>query len=159
MMYFLKIQYSTLMAIWIDGDACPKTIKEIIFRAAIRTKQTCYLVANQFILMPQSPYLKRVLVEQGFDKADDAIEERVCPKDLVITSDLPLAEACLNKKAQVLSPRGECYSVETIKQKLAMRDFNEVMRSSGLHSGGPKQLSQREINQFANQLDKFLAKG
>lgn len=145
-------------SLWIDGDACPKSIKEIIFKAAKRTRTHCYLVANHFINLPQSPYIHRLLVEQGFDKADDAIEKKVGVNDLVITSDLPLAEACLIKKAVVISPRGEAYSVETIKQKLAMRDFNEALRSSGIHSAGLKQLSSREISLFANQLDGYLAK-
>lgn len=144
--------------IWIDGDACPKVIKEIIFKASKRTKTECILVANQFMNIPPSPFIKRQMVEQGFDKADDTIAESVNAGDIVITSDIPLAENCLTKNAYVISPRGEMFSLSTIKQKLAMRDFNEVMRSSGLHSGGPKSLSKKDITQFANQLDRLLAR-
>lgn len=144
--------------IWIDGDACPKAVKEIIFKAANRTKTTCMLVANQYIPLPPSPYIKRMIVEQGYDKADDAIADAVIEGDIVITSDLPLADLCLNKNALVINPRGELYSSETIKQKLAMRDFNELMRGSGIHGSGPKQISNRDINDFANSLDRLLAK-
>lgn len=144
--------------IWIDGDACPKAIKDIIFKAAKRTKTVCILVANQLINLPSSPFIKRLVVEQGFDKADDHIAASAHEGDIVITADLPLAESCLNKKALVVSPRGELFTLNTIKQKLAMRDFNEVMRGSGIHSSGPKSLSQRDIMQFANQLDRLLAK-
>lgn len=146
-----------MITIWIDGDACPKNIKEIIFKAANRTKTKCIIVANQYMSLPASPYIQRMLVEQGFDKADDAIAEAVKAKDIIITADIPLAEACLNKGGKVINPRGEQFNSDTIQQKLAIRDFNEVMRGSGMHSGGPKQLSNKDINQFANKLDALLA--
>lgn len=144
--------------IWIDGDACPKAIKDIIFKAVNRSKIECVIVANQFINIPLSNLIKRLIVEPGFDKADDKITELVNPGDLVITADLPLAETCLVKQAQVISPRGELYSLNSIKQKLAMRDFNEVMRGSGIHSSGPKAMASKDMSQFANQLDRLLAK-
>ena len=147
-----------MITIWIDGDACPKAIKEVIFKAANRTNTLCMMVANQYIALPPSPFIKKMIVEQGFDKADDAIAQSVKPSDVVITSDLPLAESCLSEKAYVISPRGELFSLDTINQKLAMRDFNEVMRGSGIHTSGPKQFSAKDINQFANQLDRLLTK-
>ncbi len=147
-----------MSSIWIDADACPKAVKEIIFKAANRTKTPCMVVANQYMSLPPSAFIKRVMVEQGFDKADDFIADAIKKGDIAITSDLPLAEACLNKGAYAISSRGELFSLDTIKQKLAMRDFNEVMRSSGVHSSGPKPLGAREINQFANQLDTLLAR-
>lgn len=147
------------MTIWIDGDACPKVIKAIIFKAAIRTKTTCHFVANHFSALPRSPFIKRVLVEQGFDKADDMIAERVQEKDIVVTGDLPLAEACLKKKANVISPRGKRFDSGTIMQQLAMRDFNETMRGSELHTGGPAAMNERDVQQFANQLDRLLQRG
>lgn len=146
------------MIIWIDGDACPRVIKDIIFKAANRTKTKTILVANQFINLPPSPMIKRHIVEQGFDKADKVIEDSVISGDIVVTSDLALAEGCLKKQAHVISPRGEQFSTDSIKQKLTIRDFNELMRSSGLHSGGPRALSSRETHLFAGQLDRLLAK-
>lgn len=143
--------------IWIDGDACPKAIKEIIFKAANRTKTQCVIVANQYMSLPPSAYIRRAVVEQGFDKADDFIEASVNAKDIVITQDIPLAKACLDKAAAAISPRGERFTLDTINQKLAMRDFNEVMRGSGIHASGPKALSAQDVNQFANQLDRLLA--
>ncbi len=144
--------------LWIDGDACPKLIKNIIFKAAVRTKTACMIVANHFSQIPPSPYIKRQVVEQGFDSADKAIEDAIDANDVVITADLPLAEACLIKKAYALSPRGELFDLGSIKQKLAMRDFNETMRSSGIHSQGPSALGEKDIRQFANALDRLLAK-
>lgn len=147
-----------MTSIWIDGDACPKVIKDIIFKAVHRTKINCILVANQLMNLPPSPLIKRLVVERGFDAADKAIEDGVSAGDIVITSDLPLAEGCLNKQSHVISPRGELFSTNTIRQKLAMRDFNEVMRGSGIHADGPKPFSPKDIQQFANQLDRLLAK-
>ncbi len=147
-----------MTSIWIDGDACPKAIKDIVFKAANRTKTKCILVANQMVPVPPSPMIKRIIVSQGFDQADQTIIDSTQPGDIVITSDLPLAESCLEKQAHVISPRGELFSSNTIKQKLAMRDFNEVMRGSGIHSGGPKPMGAKEVSQFANHLDSLLMK-
>lgn len=145
------------MIIWIDGDACPKAIKDVIFKASNRTKTECILVANQFMQLPPSRFIKRMMVGQEFDAADDVIAESVCENDVVITSDLPLGKSCLDKCAKVISPRGESFSLETINQKLAMRDLNETLRGSGIHSGGSKPMSAKDVNQFANQLDRILA--
>lgn len=147
-----------MASIWIDGDACPKVIKEIIFKAAKRTQTKCTLVANQFMSLPPSPLIKRIVADQGFDEADNIIIESVVAGDIVITSDLALADGCLKKQAHVISPRGELYRSSTINQKLAMRDFNETMRGSGLHSGGQKPSTQKETLLFANQLDRLLVK-
>lgn len=147
-----------MTSIWIDGDACPKAIKEIIFKAANRTKIKCILVANQLMSLPPSPLIKRLVVERGFDEADKAIVEAVIAGDIVITADLALAEDCLTKHSHVISPRGELFTTNTIKQRLAMRDFNEVMRGSGIHAEGPKSLTPKDIQQFANQLDRLLGR-
>ncbi len=147
-----------MRTIWIDGDACPNAIKTIIFKAAERSQTQCIVVANHFINLPPSAFIKRRVVTQGFDKADDEIADSVQARDIVITSDLPLAESCLQNQAFVISPRGELFSRETIKQKLAMRDLNETLRGSGIHSGGAKPQSAKDVNQFANQLDRLLAK-
>lgn len=143
--------------VWVDADACPKSIKEILFKAAKNRQIITTFVANQFIKVPPFAYIKQVTVSAGFDKADDYIENAVCKNDVVITSDLPLAEHCLNQGAKVISFRGELFSLSTIKQKLAMRDFNETMRASGIHSSGPKAQSAKDVNQFANQFDKALS--
>jgi uncharacterized protein len=146
------------MKIWIDGDACPKAIKNILLKAAVRTKTECTLVANHFVALPASPFINRKIVEKGFDVADDTIALSIQKNDVVITSDIELASRCLDKQAFAISPRGELYSRETIKQKLAMRDFNETLRGSGLHSGGPSKLDDKAINLFANHLDSLLSR-
>jgi uncharacterized protein YaiI (UPF0178 family) len=144
------------MQIWIDADACPKTIKEIVFRAAIRTKTQLTLVSNQSLTIPQSPYIQKMQVGGGFDVADNAIINKVQVGDLVITADIPLADAIVTKGAKALNPRGELYSVENIKQRLAMRNFSTELRNTGVTLKGPPKLSPREIQRFANSLDRFL---
>ncbi|WP_392562843.1 YaiI/YqxD family protein [Orbus sturtevantii] len=144
------------MQIWIDADACPNPIKEIIYRAANRKQIYVTLVANQWLKIPSSPYIKMQQVEKGFDIADNAIVQQVNANDLVITSDIPLAADALQKHANVLTPRGERYTKDTIKERLVMRDFMETMRSSGIQSGGPPPFSARDKEQFANQLDKLI---
>jgi uncharacterized protein YaiI (UPF0178 family) len=146
------------MKIWIDADACPVVIKEILFKAAIRTETECILIANQFISTPNSPFINSVQVGAGFDVADNEIVLRVAKNDLVITSDIPLAAEIIEKGAKTLSPRGEMYDDTNIKARLNMRDFMETMRSSGEHTGGPAPLNHADRQQFANQLDKYLAK-
>lgn len=146
------------MKIWIDADACPVVIKDILFKAANRTQTECILVANQFIKTPPSAFIKAIQVGAGFDVADNEIVKRVAADDLVISSDIPLADECIEKGAYVLSPRGEMYSRENIKARLNMRDFMDIMRSSGEHTGGPAPLNQRDRQAFANQLDRYLAK-
>jgi len=145
------------MQIWVDGDACPKVIKDILFRVANRTKILTTFVANQSLPIPPSPYIKLLLVNSGFDVADNEIIKKLTLGDLVITSDIPLAYEVLEKKAHALNPRGELYSKETIKERLNMRDFMESLRSSGINTGGPSTLNSRDVQAFANQLDKFLA--
>ncbi|ELR67833.1 hypothetical protein C942_00140 [Photobacterium marinum] len=146
------------MKIWVDADACPNVIKDILFRAADRVGVPVTLVANQFIRVPPSPHIKSVQVESGFDVADNYIVQMVEPRDLVITADIPLADEVITKEGHALNPRGEMYTKDTIKQRLQMRDFMETMRSSGIQTGGPAPLSQADRQNFANKLDSFLAK-
>lgn len=144
------------MQIWVDADACPVVIKEIIFRAANRTRTQVILVANQAIYFPPSLYIRSLQVSKGFDKADNKILQDMQAGDLVITADIPLADAVIDKKGTALNPRGELYSKNNIKHHLSMRDFNEHLRGSGLAVGGPAKLSKKEVEIFANCLDKFL---
>ena len=146
------------MNIWVDADACPVVIKEILFRAADRVNLQLTLVANQALKIPQSKNIRMLQVEQGFDIADNEIVRRVEPNDLVITSDIPLADEVITKGALALSSRGELYTKDTIKARLNIRDFMETMRSSGIQTGGPAALSQTERREFANHLDRILAK-
>lgn len=143
-------------AIWVDADACPNVIKEILFRAANRAKIQLTLVANQYIQIPRSAFIKNMRVEQGFDVADDRIVELCRPGDLVITADIPLADGVVKKGAFALNPRGELYTEENIAQRLSMRNLMEELRSSGEISGGPATFSQTDRQNFANELDKYL---
>lgn len=145
------------MQIWVDADACPSVIKEILYRAAERTQLTMTLVANQPLRVPPSPYIKTMQVSAGFDVADDEIVRRITAGDLVITADIPLAAEVLAKDAFALNPRGELYSPDTIRQKLTMRDFMDTLRSSGIQTGGPAVLSQSDRKAFAAELDKLLS--
>lgn len=147
------------MAIWVDADACPVVIKEVLYRAAERTQTQIIFVANQPLRVPQSPFLRTIQVAAGFDVADNEIVKRVSAGELVITGDIPLAAEVLEKGAAALNPRGERYSDATIKQRLTMRDFMETMRSSGVMTGGPAALNQRDRQQFANELDKWFRQG
>ena len=144
------------MKIWVDADACPVVVREILFRAARRTGVTLTLVANQPIRTPPSPHIKMLQVPGGFDVADDEIVRRISAGDLVITADIPLAAEVIGKGGHALSPRGERYSSETIGAQLNMRDFMDTMRASGIQSGGPPPLGQSERNAFANNLDRLL---
>ncbi len=146
------------MNIWVDADACPVVIKEILFRAADRTGVPTTLVANQFVRVPPSRHIKMLQVGSGFDVADNEIVKRVAVGDLVITADIPLAAEVIEKGGHALNPRGEMYTTENIKARLNMRDFMDTLRSSGINTGGPPTLSQSDRMAFANQLDKFLAK-
>ena len=136
------------MNIWVDADACPVVIKEILFRAADRTQTCVTLVANQSISVPPSRYIKFLQVSSGFDVADNAIVKRVKPGDLVITADIPLASEVIDKGTVALSPRGELFTSENIKARLNMRDFMETMRASGSHTGGPPPLSHSVLEFF-----------
>lgn len=145
------------MKIWIDADACPGVIKEILFRAAERTKRHLILIANHPLYVPPSPFIRMQQVESGFDVADNEIVKRVESGDLVITSDIPLAAQVIKKQGLVLSPRGELYTRENIGARLSMRNFMEDLRASGVDTGGLSALSQNDRKTFANQLDKLLA--
>ena len=146
------------MQILVDADACPVVIKDIVFRAAERTQVMTTLVANQSISVPPSRFIKTIRVSAGFDVADNEIVKLSESGDLVITSDIPLASEVIDKGAQALSPRGELFTPENIKQRLNMRDFLDTMRASGMQSGGPPPLRQADRQQFANHLDRLLAK-
>ncbi|MCL6360646.1 YaiI/YqxD family protein [Pectobacterium polaris] len=144
------------MQIWVDADACPNVIKEVLFRAADRTQTQVTLVANQTIKVPPSRFIRTLRVSAGFDVADNEIVQRVEVGDLVITADIPLASEVIEKGGIALNPRGERYTPDTIRERLNMRDFMDTMRASGIQTGGPSALNQRDRQQFANELDKWL---
>lgn len=146
------------VTIWVDADACPKVIKDIICRAAEREKINTVFVANQRIPLPPSNFLKSVQVSQGFDVADDEIVRRTNAGDLVITGDIPLAAEVIEKGAVALSGRGELYTVDNIRARLNIRDFMDTMRASGVQTGGQPPLSHTDRQSFANHLDRFIAK-
>ena len=146
------------MTIWVDADACPVAVKEILFRAALRTEIPLILVANQSIRVPPSPFIKMHQVTAGFDVADNEIVRQAEVGDLVVTADIPLAAEVVAKKCVALNPRGELYTPENIRQRLNMRDFMETLRSSGIQSGGSPPFDQTDKQRFANQLDAYLAK-
>ncbi len=144
--------------IWVDADACPKVIKEILYRAAERKGMALILVANQPLQTPPSRHIRSVRVGAGFDVADNYIVQRMSPGDLVITADIPLAAEVVEKGALALNPRGDLYTEENIRQRLNMRDFMDTLRASGVDTGGPASFSQTDRREFANQLDRLLAK-
>ena len=145
------------MKIWVDADACPAVIKEILFRAAKRVEIETILVANHTLSIPPSPWIKFKQVSGGFDVADHEIVRHLDIGDLVITADIPLAYEVLEAGAHALNPRGELYTQSNIKARLTMRDFMESLRSSGIQTGGPAALSQSDRQAFANELDRFLS--
>lgn len=146
------------MHIWVDADACPRVVKEILYRAAKRTGVGLTLVANQPLQVPPSPHIRTVQVGSGFDVADNYIVEQLSPDDLVITADIPLASDAIEKGARAINPRGELYTPENIRQRLNMRDFMDTLRASGIDTGGPSTFGQAERQAFANQLDRLLAR-
>lgn len=146
------------MQIWVDADACPGVIKEILFRVAERTQIHVTLVANQLLRVPGSKYIRALQVPGGFDVADAEIVARVQPNDLVVTGDIPLAAQVLEKGGHALNPRGDFYTKDTIAQQLTMRAFMEELRSSGVDTGGPAAFSQADRQNFANALDRHLAR-
>jgi uncharacterized protein YaiI (UPF0178 family) len=146
------------MRIWVDADACPGVIKDILFRAAERVQVPLTLVANQPLRTPPSRLIKTLQVPAGFDVADNEIVKQLQAGDLVITADIPLAAEVIEKGGHALNPRGDFYTRENIRQRLSMRDFMETLRSSGIQTGGPNALNQRDRQNFANQLDRFLTK-
>ena len=146
------------MHIWVDADACPGVIKDILFRAAERAQISMTLVANQLLRTPPSPYIRALQVPRGFDVADNEIVQRLQAGDLVITADIPLAADVIEKGGHALNPRGEFYSKETIRALLTMRNFMDELRGSGVQTSGPAVFSNSDRQAFANQLDKFLAR-
>jgi len=146
------------MQIWVDADACPNVIKEILFRAATRGQVSLTLVANQLLRTPPSPYIKALQVPSGFDVADSKIVQQLQLGDLVITADIPLAALVIEKGGHALNPRGEFYTTENIRERLAMRNFMDELRNTGVNTGGPAVLSLSDRQAFANQLDRFLTK-
>lgn len=146
------------MKIWVDADACPLVIKDILFRAAERTGVQLTLVANQPLRIPPSPCIKFLQVPSGLDVADNEIVKRLSAGDLVITGDIPLAAEVVEKGGHALNPRGELYSAENIRDRLSMRNFMDTLRGSGIDTGGPPALSKSDRQLFANNLDKLLTK-
>ena len=146
------------MKIWVDADACPRVIKEILFRAAERAKVRVTLVANQSVTVPRSPHIRSVQVASGFDVADNHIVQQAQEGDLVVTADIPLASEAIDKGCLALNPRGDLYTAENIRQRLNMRDFMDTLRGSGIDTGGPAAFSQADRMAFANQLDRLLAR-
>lgn len=146
------------MNIWVDADACPVVIKEILYRAANRTKIMTTLVANKSLRVPISPYIKSLEVPKGFDVADNRIVQELVAGDLVITADIPLAAQVIAKQAHALNPRGEFYSTANIAERLAMRNFMEELRASGVETSGPAVFNHSDRQQFAAELDRFLAR-
>ena len=146
------------MQIWVDADACPKVIKEILFRAAERVRVPLTLVANRPLRIPRSPYIKILQVPTGLDVADNRIVEQVQPDDLVVTADIPLAAAVIEKGGHALDPRGELYTENNVRERLALRDFMDELRGAGLVTGGPAEFRQSDRKAFANELDRLLSK-
>jgi len=143
--------------IWVDADACPRVIKDMLYRVADRAAIEVILVANQALTVPRSPHIRSIQVASGFDVADNHIVQQSKRGDLVITADIPLAAEVIEKGCLALNPRGELYTPENIRQRLNMRDFMDTMRGSGLETGGPPPLSQADRMAFANQLDRWVA--
>jgi hypothetical protein len=146
------------MKIWVDADACPAVIKDILFRAANRTGTRVTLVANQPLQVPSSEFIRTVQVSSGFDVADNEIVKRVTPGDLVITADIPLAAEVIAKGGFALNPRGELYTEDNVRARLNMRDFMDTLRASGINTGGPPAINQRDRQEFGNSLDRFLSR-
>ncbi len=144
------------MRIFVDADACPNVIKEILYRAAERTQTQLILVANKFLDVPRLPFIKAIKVSAGFDVADNRIIQEVQAGDLVITADIPLADAVINKGGIALNPRGQLYTIENIKERLVMRNLLEQLRNNNEISGGPAVFSKSDRQNFANQLDRLL---
>jgi len=142
--------------IWVDADACPAVVKDILYRAAERAQVTLTLVANQPLRTPRSTFIRTLQVPRGFDVADNEIARRVQPGDLVVTADIPLAAQVIERGGHALDPRGELYSPDTIRERLNMREFMDELRASGVQTGGPPPLALGDRQRFANQLDRLL---
>lgn len=143
--------------IWVDGDACPRVIKDILYRAAVRARIRVTLVANQALAVPASPFISALQVPRGFDVADGEIIARVGQGDLVVTADIPLADAVIARGARVITPRGEVLDAGSIAATLSLRNFMDTLRSAGVETGGPPPLGQGERQDFARHLDRYLA--
>ena len=146
------------MQIWVDADACPRAAKDVLFRAADKRAVLTTLVANQYLKTPPSKYIQAIQVAQGFDVADNEIVARLEPGDLVITADIPLADEVIAKGGAAISPRGVVYSAENIKDILSRRDMMEQLRDSGMVSGGPDEYAKKDVQAFANALDRYLTR-
>jgi uncharacterized protein YaiI (UPF0178 family) len=146
------------MHIWVDADACPAVVKDILFRAAERAQVSLTLVANRLLRTPPSKFIRALQVPQGFDVADAEIAQRLAPGDLVITADVPLAAEVIARGAHAINPRGERYTPDTVRERLAMRDLLEQLRSSGVQTAGPAAFDHADRKRFADQLDRFLAR-
>ena len=146
------------MHIWVDADACPAVIKDILFRASERMEIPMTLVANKSLRAPRSPWIRTLQVPRGFDVADNEIAQRVAPGDLVITADIPLASDAISRGAHALDPRGELYTIDNIRERLQMRNFMDGLRASGVQTGGPAALDHADRKRFADRLDRFLAR-
>jgi len=146
------------MHIWVDADACPKAVKTVLFRCAQRTSTPVTLVANQYLPTPRSAFINAVQVPAGFDVADNEIVARLAPGDLVITADIPLADEVLAKQGAAINPRGTHYTKENIKDHLQRRDMREELRASGLVNGGPDAYSKKDLQAFANALDRYVSR-
>ncbi len=146
------------MQIWVDADACPRAVKEVLFRVADRVAVLVTLVANQYLPTPKSPYVRALVVPGGFDVADNEIVRRMLPGDLVVTADIPLADEVVGAGGVALNPRGTLYTAENIKDHLQRRDMLEELRASGTVGGGPDPYGKKEIQAFANALDRFVAR-
>ncbi|MEM7080987.1 MAG: YaiI/YqxD family protein [Pseudomonadota bacterium] len=146
------------MHIWVDADACPRPVKEVLYRAAQKRQVHVTLVANQYLSVPKSPYLQAVQVAKGFDVADNEIVQRVAPGDTVITADIPLADEVISKGAVVVNPRGMAYTAANIKDHLQRRDMMEQLRDTGMVSGGPPRYDKQDLSAFANALDRLITR-
>ena len=150
------LKRQTQHQIWVDADACPKVSRDILCRAALRTTTTVVFISNHSLSVPKSIYITNILVGKGFDKADDYITARVSAGDLVITADVPLAQAIIEKGGGVLDPRGRVYSDDNIKERIAIRDVAQTLREGRLLHGGPQPYGTKQRQKFANELDKWL---
>ncbi len=151
-----RVNNMPMLHIWVDADACPNVIKDILYRASARLGVYLTLVANRPLNTPRSEHIRSLVVPGGFDAADDEIVRKISPGDLVITADIPLAAEVLNKGGHALNPRGERYAPESIRERLRIRDMMEQLRDAGVQTGGSAPMSQADRQAFANQLDRFL---
>ena len=152
----MKIQLKKPYSVWIDADACPKSVKELLYKTSARLKIDLILVANAYQTIPQSPLIKLIIVGKGQDVADQYIVEHLKSGDLVITADIPLASLVIEKKAFALNPRGEIYTEENIGEILSMRNFMKDLRDSGEVTGGPNSFTPKDLEKFANQINQLI---